>query len=121
MKTNKQHMTLQNLKHGGKKRYCTGFECVITDGEEINQKFTFCRTLDVNEEPTPNWLLAVTVKPLQHKETENWYIYFVMPKAEMPLDLICATGLRYFQMYLKEDIQQKMNLDFLLGEATAGM
>ena len=44
-----------------------------------------------------------------------------MPKDNLPLELICATGLKYFQLYLKEEIQAKSNLDFELGDILTGM
>ena len=44
-----------------------------------------------------------------------------MPKSGLPLELIAATGLKYFQLYLKEEIQNKTNFDFALSELLRGM
>ena len=55
------------------------------------------------------------------KDTEVYNFNYIMPRSNLPLELIAATGLKYFQLYIKEEIQLKSNLDFELGEILKGM
>lgn len=118
-------ITMKDLKrrmHAGAQKVCVGFEYTLVSGDR-KQVFYFHRTLDEENGSRLNciWLLHTTIPRTDNKDSENWYLCFEMPKAEMPLYLICATGLRYYQMALKEEIQWKSDMDFAIGNVTAGM
>ena len=34
----------------------------------------------------------------------------------MPLTMVAAFGLRFFQYYIKDEVQRKSNLDFEIGD-----
>lgn len=70
----------------------------------------------------PNeWNMQIIFGRTRDKDSEVYNFGYVMPRDALPLPLIAATGLKYFQLYLKEEIQMKTNLDFELGNVLQGM
>lgn len=67
------------------------------------------------------WNLRIIIDRTRDADSQVYNFGYVMPRSNLPLELIAATGLRYFQMHLKEEIQKKSELDFALGEAIKGM
>ena len=67
------------------------------------------------------WNMQIILKRTSRKDSDVYNFGYIMPRENLPLELIAATGLRYFQLYLKDEIQQKSNLDFALGEIVRGM
>ena len=57
----------------------------------------------------------------QDADSQVYTFGYIMPKSNLPLELIAATGLKYFQLYLKEEIQTKSEYDFMLGDVLKGM
>lgn len=81
-------------------QYRKGDNCHIT-GEEWNMQLVFGRTRD--------------------KDSDVYNFGYVMPKSGMPLELIAATGLKYLQLYIKQEVQMKSSLDFEIGRIVEGM
>lgn len=96
---------------------CTEFSYGIKNekGEEI-LKARFIKGGLMNQ-----WNLRIVIDRTRDADSQVYNFGYVMPKSNLPLELIAATGLRYFQMYLKEEIQKKSELDFALGEVIKGM
>lgn len=73
-------------------------------------------------EGTPcGWSMRVCVPRTRDKDTEVYCFEYILPRDNLPLELIAATGLRYFQLYLQEEIQAKSEFVMVLGSAVEGM
>lgn len=105
---------LQNRVYSGKT--CVRFECVIP----IDKKRWIVATFTRMENPT-EWNARIVLDRTRDKDSEVYNFGYVMPKDGLPLELIAATGLKYFQLYIKEEVQAKSNLDFELGNILQGM
>lgn len=46
---------------------------------------------------------------------------YEMPKDNMSLTMICAFGLKRLQMQIKEEIQMRSELDFIIGDLVEGI
>lgn len=97
-------------------RLCVRFEYnFISDGKRVIANF------DRSPEDTAEWNMQIILGRTRDKDSEVYNFGYVMPRENLPLELIAATGLRFFQLYLKEEVQAKSNMDFVLGEITKGM
>ena len=108
---------LENRVYSGKQ--CTRFEYVIKLNNESKDQVIarFERKL-VN--PT-EWTMRIVFDRTRDKDSEVYNFGYIMPRDGLPLELIAATGLRYFQLHIKEEVQAKSNLDFELGNILQGM
>lgn len=108
---------LQNRVYSGKQ--CVRFEYVFTVGDN-NTVAMFERQTGKLAQPN-EWNMQIIFGRTRDKDSEVYNFGYVMPKEGLPLELIAATGLKYFQLYIKEEIQIKSNLDFELGNILTGM
>lgn len=108
---------LQNRVYSGK--ICIRFEY----GMMFNEQYVYAQfTRQTSPMAQPNeWNMQIIFGRTRDKDSEVYNFGYVMPKDNVPLELICATGLKYFQLHIKEEIQAKSNLDFELGEILQGM
>lgn len=68
------------------------------------------------------WRITVVIPSFSENMQSSVYDFvFEMPRQNMDLTLICATGLKYFQFKLKEEIEAKIKIDFDIGESVEGM
>lgn len=109
---------LEDRRYEG--RDCVAFTVRITelkeDGTELlNVRFTR------HKNNRKLWCLFCTLDKTRVKDTDVYAIQYEMPKENMNLELIAASGLRLLGMEIKEEIQKKSELDFIIGEATSGM
>lgn len=107
---------LDNREYIG--RSCVAFRYVLRNekGEIINI-LTYQKSLTHEAQ----WNMQVVIKRTRDADSQVYNFGYVMPKENLPLELIAATGLKYFQLYLKEEIQKKMEYDFAIGEVVKGM
>ena len=106
---------LQNRIYSGK--ICTGFDYIAKNEKgETQFEARFRAGVEKNE-----WVMRIVFDRTRDKDSEVYSFGYIMPRSGLPLELIAATGLKYFQLYLKREIQQKMNNDFFLGEILKGM
>lgn len=102
-------------------RMCVNGTCVdfdyILNIDEKRLRFRFTR--DKNDLFV--WNMMVVLKRTRDADSQIYNFGYQLPKANMDLTMVAAIGLKYFQMYLKEEVQLKSNLDFTLGEITNGM
>ena len=106
---------LKNRVYSGKQ--CTRFEYnIMMDKDSKQEIVAVFKKVALTE-----WRMQILIDGTRDKDTEVYNFNYIMPKAGLPLELIAATGLRYFQLYIKEEIQLKSNLDFELGEILKGM
>ena len=108
---------LENRVYSGKQ--CTRFEYVIKLNNE-NKDQVVARFERQLTNPT-EWNMRIIFDRTRDKDSEVYNFGYVMPRDNLPLELIAATGLRYFQLHIKEEVQAKSNLDFELGNILQGM
>ena len=95
---------------------CVDFDYVLTI-EETRIRFRFNRHTS-----QPNvWTMMVVLRKTRDADSQVYNFSYQLPKPNMDLTMVAAIGLKYFQLYLKEEVQLKSNLDFTLGEITNGM
>lgn len=106
---------LTNRKYEGSD--CIGFAYSVkeeTSDTEIEFKFT-------RKTKSRLWQMEVNLPRTINADMQCYVFPYEMPRDNMQLTLICATGLAYFQMYLKNEISFKSMIDFELGEITRNM
>ena len=106
---------LQNRIYSDKQ--CIGFEYIVkNEKDEVQFEAKFRTGTKKNE-----WRMQVVLDRTRDKDSDVYNFGYIMPKSDLPITLIAATGLKYFQLYLKNEIELKVSYDFLLGEITRGM
>ena len=106
---------LTNRQYVGKQ--CKAFEYELKgekDAKILAAKFE----VGANEN---EWSMQIVLDRTRDADSQVYKFDYVMPRNNLPLELIAATGLKYFQLYLKSEIEQKVSYDFLIGEITKGM
>lgn len=109
---------LKNRVYSDKR--CVRFEVIIPIGNNKAELAQFFKETNNNEDHE-TWTMRIIFDRTRDKDSEVYTFSYILPKANIPLELIAATGLRYFQLKLKEEIQNKSNLDFVLGDILSGM
>jgi len=113
---------LKNRENTEVRRICTRFEYTAQLQDNVRQRFVFTRqATDVPSSADKIWMMETYTPRTENKDTEHYYFTYVLPRAEMPLELVCATGLRYYQMYLKDEVQTKSDAEFELGQLIGDM
>ena len=75
-----------------------------------------------NKGEQPNeWNMVVVLGRTRDADSQVYNFGYIMPKSKLPIELVAATGLKYFQLYLKQELEQKMAMDFEIGEITDGV
>lgn len=96
---------------------CTGFEyACVDDGEQL-----FEAKFRKNPMDEKQWRMEVVFPRKDVADSQVYGVSYILPKTGMALELICAIGLRYFQLQIKEEVQLKSNIDFAIGHITEGM
>ena len=95
---------------------CVDFDYIL-EIDKSRVRFRFTRN---NDNPLI-WNMMVVMNRTRDADSQVYNFGYQLPKANMDLTMIAAIGLKYFQLYLKEEVQLKSNLDFMLGEITNGM
>lgn len=110
-------ITLKDLQN----RVYSGKQCVRFEYEFIVDKKRIIAYFDRSVENETEWNMQIILGRTRDKDSEVYNFGYVMPRANLPLELIAATGLKYFQLYVKEEVQTKSNMDFELGTILQGM
>lgn len=105
---------LQNRMNVG--GVCVDFDYIL-NVEDTRIRFRFTR----DKSQLLIWNMMVVLKRTRDADSQVYNFSYQLPKANMDLTMIAAIGLKYFQLYLKEEVQLKSNMDFCLGEITNGM
>lgn len=108
---------LDNRVYSGKT--CLEFSYTLKD-EKGKPKFraNFTRCQEENED---EWQMRIVLDRTRYADSNVYIFEYIMPKSNLPLALIAATGLKYFQLYLKKEIQTKSEYDFMLGDILKDM
>lgn len=109
---------LKNRVYEGKE--CVYFEYIIELNKNSKVAARFSKQKHCGSRFN-EWKMQVVTDRTRDKDSEVYNFGYVMPRENLPLELIAATGLKYFQLYLKEEIQEKSNMDFTIGEIIRGM
>lgn len=110
-------ITLKDLTNKVYKgRTCTRFEYIVKSDEDF-----IVVNFERKEDNPAEWNMRIILDRTSRKDSDVYNFGYIMPRENLPLELIAATGLRYFQLYLKEEVQTKSNLDFIVGEIVRGM
>lgn len=109
---------LQNRVYSGKQ--CVRFDVAIpaSDNKFVLAQFTRAQYEGAADN---EWNMRLVLNRTRDKDSEVYNFGYIMPKSNLPLELIAATGLKYLQLYIKEEVQMKSNMDFAIGEITSGM
>ena len=95
---------------------CVDFDYILKmDKTRVRCRFT--RETD----NLSHWNMMVVIKRTRDADSQVYNFGYIMPKENMDLTMVAAVGLKCFQLYLKEEVQMKSNMDFALGEITKGM
>lgn len=95
---------------------CVDFDYII----QIDKTRIRCRfTRDINQPLV--WDMMVIIKRTRDADSQVYNFSYQLPKMNMDLTMITAIGLKYFQLYLKEEVQAKTNMEFTIGEIINGM
>ena len=106
---------LQNRDYSGK--VCIRFEYVFYADDNNQIRAVFKRELNNHK----IWTMTIVLDRTRDKDSEVYNFAYELPKDDAPLELTAAIGLKYFQLYLKEEIQMKSAMDFNLGEIIDGV
>lgn len=79
-----------------------------------------CRFTRDKDQPLV-WTMAVIIKRTRDADSQCYNFNYQLPKSNMDLTMVTAIGLKYFQLYLQEEVQLKSNMNFTIGEITNGM
>lgn len=110
---------LENRVYSGKE--CVGFQLSLSNGSSCSINATFSREGSTGIEMSPKWTMLVLIPRTAFKDSDVYCIHYEMPRNDLPLTLVAACGLRLLQAQLKEEVQSKSDLDFLIGDITKGM
>lgn len=105
---------LQNRVYSGKS--CIRFEYEF----DLDQNKTICAVFKRVSE-TNTWKMSILLERTRDKDSEVYNFMYALPKDDVPLELVAAVGLRYFQLHIKEEVQTKSNMDFIIGEIIEGV
>lgn len=106
---------LQNRVYSGK--CCMRFEYEF----EIEKGNTICAVFKRLSENANTWKMNIVLDRSRDKDSEVYNFMYALPKDNVPLELVAGVGLRYFQLHIKEEVQMKSNMDFLIGEIIEGV
>ena len=67
------------------------------------------------------WNMRVVLDRTRDSDSQVYNFEYQIPKIGMDLTMIAAIGLKYFQLFLKEEVQKKVDIDFIIGKITGGM
>lgn len=104
------------------KRY-EGRDCVAFTVRIVDEKQNEILKVSFNRHKNNHklWIAFCTIGRTKVKDTDVYALQYEMPKENMNIELIAASGLRLLDMEIKEEIQKKIEVDFAIGEATSGM
>lgn len=101
-----------------KDKQCIKFDYIVKD-EKGKEMFEARFKRAENDEK--EWILNVVLERTRDADSQVYSFKYILPRAGLTLELIAAIGLKYFQLYLKEEIQNKTIYDFAIGEVVKGM
>lgn len=111
---------LEFRKYEGRKCVAFTYSIQIDKDTSIDAKFSLMPD-KFSQYPGREWNLSLIIPRSNFADSQVYGVNYVLPKEGMNLELIAATGLKYFQNYIKQEIQIKQSIDFILGDIVGGM
>lgn len=113
---------LMFLRHNEEKQLVGfSYEVIDKDSSPTNPEY-HCFVADWTKcDGEGVWNMRVVLPRDRDADSNVYNFCYQMPRDGLPVELIAATGLKYYQLYLKEEIQRKSNFDFVLGELLRDM
>lgn len=96
-------------------KICQSFKYIVCQGDKKIEA-EYRRGKEGRE-----WGMRIVLDRTRDTDHQVYSFSYELPKNGMPLPLIAAIGLKYFQLRLKEEVQFKSSLDFELGQITEDM
>lgn len=96
----------------------TDDQTLKTNGDDL---LFIARFEFVGDDNIDIWDMQIVLPSKDMGETQVYNKSFALAKRGLGIDLVCATGLRYFQLCLKEEIQRKMLMDFAITDCAGDM
>lgn len=103
---------------------CVRFEYEVQDADRAKddpKKSCFVARYERSKKDSKEWKMQIVLPRDRDSDSQVYTFNYVLPKDGMELALIAAIGLKYYQLYLKEEIQLKQGFDFILGDLLEGM
>lgn len=103
---------------------CVRFEYEVLDTARAAndpKRSCFVARYQRSKEDIKQWKMQIVLPRDRDCDSQVYTFDYVLPKEGMELALIAAIGLKYFQMRIKEEVQQKSDWDFVLGTLLDGM
>lgn len=112
---------LDNRMYRG--RECIRFDYSVVDktSETVECEECFKAAFNRDKKNSKLWSMIVVIPRDRDRDSQVYCFEYMLPKDGMSLELVAAIGLKYFQLKLKEEIQQKSNWDFILGDLLKDM
>lgn len=98
------------LRRYNQERKCVGFTYDLNLESGLIQSFIF------NQLSSKVWKVETVFFDLDYKK-----LTFELPRENMDLIIIAAIGLNYFKMAIVNEIQEKQDIEFTIGEVTNGV
>ena len=109
---------LKNLMN----RVYSGTSCIRFEYEfEIDQNKTIVAVFKRLSDNANTWKMSIVLDRTRDKDSEVYNFMYALPKENVTLELVAAIGLRYFQLHIKEEVQKKSEMDFIIGEIIEGV
>ena len=97
---------------------CIGFEIEINKENLPKAKYLFKKLSELDK---PTWVLTVLIPRDRDKDTQVYNFSYEIPRDNIPLETVAGIGLRFFQLKIQEEVQQKSDLNFELSDVLQGM
>ena len=92
-------------------KMCVAFDYQVKDAEDkvlVNAHY---------EKKAPaEWWMRIIFPRTRDADSQVYNFGYTLPREDMGLAIISAIGLKYFQLYLKQEIQDKSMIDFTIGD-----
>jgi len=110
---------LTNRRYDGKDPVHFEYTLVSGDTETdpVEMLFAFSR----EDKDSNVWTMETRFGRTAVADAQFYLIRFEMPKRNLPLELICATGLQYFKVQIQYEVQTRSMLLFDMSNVLEGM
>lgn len=97
---------------------CVSFEININNDTLPESIFLFKKIKNCDK---PTWNLTVMISKDRDRDSQVYNFSYELPREGIPLEMIAAIGLKYFQLKIQEEVQMKSNFNFVLSDILQGM
>lgn len=111
---------LKGRKYEGKKCVSFEYDLVVdeSNGKQLKVDFEY---QDKDSLGQVIWDAKMFIKKTEMLDSQTYHVQYMIPRENLPLELIAAIGLRYLQTIMKDEIQKKMQIDWAISHTVEGM